>query len=44
VWLICEIAIAESGVVRSAGRIATKRERLKLFAASLGPQDWVALE
>ena len=40
----CEIAIAENGRVRSAGRIATKPDELHLFAASLGPQDRVALE
>ncbi len=40
----CEVAIVESGVVRSAGRIATTPEQLSLFAASLGPQDRVALE
>ncbi|MDP8908300.1 MAG: IS110 family transposase [Chloroflexota bacterium] len=40
----CEVAIAEGGRVRSAGQIATKPEQLRLFAASLGPQDRVALE
>ena len=40
----CEVAIAESGVVRSAGRIATTPEQLELFAASLGVEDRVALE
>ncbi len=40
----CEVAIAESGVVRSAGRIATTPEQLELFAASLDPRDRVALE
>jgi transposase len=40
----CEVAIAEAGVVRSAGRIATKPEALKLFAQSLGAEDRVALE
>jgi len=41
---MCEIAIAEDGRVRSAGRIATTREQLELFAQSLGPDDHVALE
>jgi transposase len=40
----CEVAIVEAGELRSAGRIETTPERLKLFAGSLGPQDWVALE
>jgi len=40
----CEVAIAEGGRVRSAGQITTKPEQLQLFAASLGPQDRVALE
>ena len=40
----CEVAIAEAGVVRSAGRVETTPERLELFAASLGRQDRVALE
>jgi transposase len=40
----CEVAIAEGGRVRSAGKITTKPEQLALFAASLGPQDRVALE
>jgi transposase len=40
----CEVAIVEAGVVRSAGRIETTPERLGLFAASLGPEDQVALE
>jgi hypothetical protein len=35
----CEVAIAEDGKVRSAGRIATTREQLELFAQSLGPND-----
>jgi hypothetical protein len=29
----CEVAIAEAGVVRSTGRIATTPEKLELFAA-----------
>lgn len=40
----CEVAIVEGGSVRSAGKITTKPEQLALFAASLGPQDRVALE
>ena len=40
----CEVAIAEGGVVRSAGRIKTTPEMLELFAQSLGPDDRVALE
>ena len=32
----CEVAIAEGGELRSAGRIATKPEELELFAQSLG--------
>ena len=40
----CEVAIAEAGAVRSAGRIAMTPETLELFAASLGADDRVALE
>jgi transposase len=40
----CEVAIVESGALRSAGRIATTPERLELFAQSLAPTDRVALE
>jgi hypothetical protein len=40
----CEVAIAEEGVVRSAGRVETTPERLELFARSLGSEDRVALE
>jgi transposase len=40
----CEIAIAENGRVRSAGRIATGVETLEVFAQSLAPDDRVALE
>jgi transposase len=40
----CEVAIAEEGKVRSAGRIATRPEALELFAASLTTDDRVALE
>ena len=40
----CEVAIAENGEVRSAGRIETKPEVIELFAESLGSEDVVALE
>jgi transposase len=40
----CEVAIAEAGRVRSAGRIRTRRAELELFAQSLGSDDEVALE
>jgi transposase len=40
----CQVAIAEAGEVRSAGRIETKPEAIKLFAQSLDPRDRVALE
>jgi transposase len=40
----CEVAIAEDGEVRSAGRIETKPEQVELFARSLGSDDVVALE
>jgi hypothetical protein len=40
----CEVAIAEDGAVRSAGRVETTPERLELFAQSLGAADQVALE
>jgi transposase len=40
----CEVAIAEAGEVRSAGRICTKPEELELFAQSLDARDRVALE
>src|SRR5829696_2291847 len=40
----CEVAIAEEGRVRSAGRIRTRRAELELFAQSLGSGDEVALE
>jgi transposase len=40
----CEIAIAEAGRVRSAGRIATRPEVLELFAQSLAHTDRVVLE
>jgi transposase len=40
----CEVAIAEQGELRSAGRIETTPERLELFAQSLDRRDRVALE
>jgi len=40
----CEVAIADGGEVRSAGRIATDPAALELFAGSLAPTDRVALE
>jgi transposase len=40
----CEVAIAEGGRVRSAGRIATRVPMLELFARSLAPDDVVAME
>jgi transposase len=40
----CEVAIAEAGVVRLAGRLQTEPEALALFAQSLGGDDEVALE
>jgi transposase len=40
----CEVAIAEAGKVRSASRIATRREVLELFAQSLTGDDRVVLE
>jgi transposase len=40
----CEVAIAEQGEVRSAGRIETKPKEIELFARSLGADDRVALE
>jgi len=40
----CEVAIAEGGEVRSAGRIQTTPQALELFAGSLGGDDRVALE
>jgi transposase len=40
----CEVAIAEAGGLRSAGRVETTPSRLELFAASLGSDDVVALE
>jgi transposase len=40
----CEVAIAEAGAVRLAGRVQTEPAALQLFAQSLGVDDEVALE
>jgi transposase len=40
----CEVAIAEGGAIRSAGRIEMTPAALELFAQSLGRDDRVALE
>jgi transposase len=40
----CEVAVREDGKTRSAGRVATNRGALELFAGSLSPSDEVALE
>jgi transposase len=40
----CEVAIAEAGVVRLAGRVQTEPAALALFAQSLGGDDEVARE
>src|SRR5687767_13295659 len=40
----CEVAIVAEGRLRSAVRIETRPEALELFARSLDPSDWVALE
>jgi transposase len=40
----CEVAIAQQGRIRSAGRIPTRVPSLELFAQSLAPGDVVALE
>jgi transposase len=40
----CEVAIREGGKTYSAGRVATNRETLELFAASLCAADEVAME
>jgi transposase len=40
----CEVAIAEGGSVRVAGRVATEPEALELFARSLCESDEVAIE
>jgi transposase len=40
----CEIAVAEGGEVSQLGRIASKPEAIREFAASLGGEDQVVLE
>ena len=40
----CEVAVREDGVTRSAGRIATDRGTLELFAGSLCLTDEVVME
>jgi transposase len=40
----CEVAIADGGRARSAGRVATTPEQLELFACSLASTDRVVLE
>jgi transposase len=40
----CEVAIAEGGRVRRAGRVETSPAMLELFAQSLGGEDQVVLE
>lgn len=40
----CEVAIAEAGRVRSAGRVPTRPKVLEAFAQSLDPNDEVVLE
>jgi hypothetical protein len=40
----CEVAVAEAGEVRLAGRVQTQPETLALFAQSLSGGDEVALE
>ena len=40
----CEVAIREGGRTRSAGRVATSREALEVFAAGLCSSDEVAME
>lgn len=40
----CEVAIREDGKTRSAGRVATGRDTLELFAQSLCPSDEVVME
>ena len=40
----CEVAVAEGGEIRSAGRVATGVESLQLSVSSLVASDVVALE
>ena len=41
---LCEVMIVTEDRLRSAGRIRTRPDALELFAQSLDPRDWVALE
>jgi len=40
----CEVAIAEGGRVRAAGRVGTAPAEIEAFARGLGPGDTVTLE
>jgi transposase len=40
----CQVAVADGGRARSAGRIATTPEQVELFARSVAPTDRVVLE
>ncbi len=40
----CQVAIADGGRARSAGRVKTAPAELELFAPSLGPDDRVVLD
>ena len=40
----CEVAIAEAGRVRAAGRIGTAPDEIEAFAGGLRPDDAVTLE
>jgi len=40
----CEVAFMERGELRSGGRVVTSPEAIEEFAATLGSEDWVALE
>lgn len=40
----CQVAIADGGRARSAGRVNTSPAELELFAQSLAPTDRVVLE
>lgn len=42
--VFCEVAVAEGGSVRGAGRVATTPEALERFARELGAETLVALE
>jgi transposase len=41
---VCEVAIAEGGSVRTAGRVASEPRALGLLARWVGPDDEVAIE